>query len=97
MDLPAPYTSRSKQHEPDYSWPAEVKVQLIWMIDGRPHIRSHHITGDEFFGLGNHGAPLEGAALVGLIERLRREGPPEVPARKNYHGGNAKRKTNGRR
>ena len=76
MDHPVSDTSRGIHHEPDRTWPAEVKVQLIWLIDGRPHVRTHMIDGDDFFG--RFSAPMEGAALVAHIERMRREGPPPV-------------------
>ncbi len=68
--------SRAIQHEPDQSWPTEVKVQLIWIIDGHPHVRTFRIEAEQFFG--TQGAPIEGAALIGMIENLRRQGPPDV-------------------
>jgi hypothetical protein len=70
--------SRAKQHDPDYSWPTEVKVQIIWLINGHPHVRSNYISAEQFFGFGQYGAPMEGAALVGMINNMRREGPPPV-------------------
>ncbi len=80
MPIAAPTSdlARSIQHERDLSWPASVKVQLMWLVDGRPAIRTLVIESDEFFGLGNHGAPIQGEALIGRIENMRREGPPEV-------------------
>jgi hypothetical protein len=71
--------ARSVQHEQDRSWPHEVKIEINWLHkSGRISGRSEIISADRFFGTGNHGAPLEGAALIGIIERLRREGPPKV-------------------
>ncbi len=80
MPIAAPTSdlSRSIQHEPDQSWPATVKVQLMWVVDGRPAIRTLVIDSDEFFGLGRYGAPIDGSALIGRIENMRREGPPAV-------------------
>ena len=82
---PVSDSNRAINHEPDHTWPSEVKVQLIWMIDGHPYIRTHLIDGDMFFGNGQYGAPMEGAALINHIERMRREGPPpRVKARRDY-------------
>ncbi len=89
MDLPQGDLARVKAQEPDQSWPTEVKVQLFWTINGRVHIRSIHIDADAFFGNGSHGAPMSGDRLIGQIENMRRQGPPDVPARKTQ---NAKKK-----
>jgi hypothetical protein len=69
---------RSIQHEPDTTWPQSVKLQLQWVIDGRVHLRTLRIDADAFFGRGGHGAPLDGSALIGMIENMRKEGPPPV-------------------
>lgn len=76
IDLPKSDLSRSIQHDADQSWPHEVKISVRWLVNDRIVVRSEIITADQFFGLGSHGAPLEGAALVGMIERMRRAGPP---------------------
>ena len=86
MDGPVSDLLRSKQHEPDHTWPTTVKVQLYWWVDGRPLIRTELIEADQFFGLGKYGAPMEGAALVGMIERMRRAGPPPLPLRRAIKG-----------
>ncbi len=89
-------TDRAIQHNPDMSWPDGVMIELIWTVDGKARSRHAWIHRDEFFGLGAHGAPIEGAALVGRIENLRRMGPPTVaksaakPARKKVK--NAKKR-----
>lgn len=98
MDGPVSDISRAKMHEPDHTWPAEVQLKVIWLVDGRPAVRTQVITADAFFGLGSHHAPMEGAALIGMIENMRRAGPPpEGVARRAYHGGGAKRKINAKR
>jgi hypothetical protein len=69
--------SRSVQHESNRVWPHEVKISVKWKDDlDRIYVRSEVISADQFFGSGSYGAPLEGAALIGMIERMRREGPP---------------------
>ena len=70
--------SRAIQHEPDTRWPSSVKVQLLWMVNNQPVVRSIIIEADQFFGLGNYGAPMDGSALIGYIENMRKEGPPLV-------------------
>lgn len=87
MDDPArPYTQRSKQHEPDQSYPDLVEVRLIWNIDGHDRMRVIRIDSDVFFGVGGHGAPMEGAALMSRIENQRRAGPPPVEQKGKKNG-----------
>lgn len=78
VDSPISDLSRSIQHEQDRTWPDSVKVQLLWMVDGHACVRTMIIGADAFFGLGGYGAPLDGSALIGMIENMRREGPPPV-------------------
>jgi hypothetical protein len=74
--------SRSIQHEPSHSWPYSVKIQIKWLDkEGRPIIRSHEISANEFFGIETHGAPISGDQLIAYIERMRRAGPPKVSRR----------------
>lgn len=68
-------TARGIQHDPDRSYPSSVTVQLTWVVDGVARYRTIDISSDRFFGYGEYGAPIEGAALIGLIENARREGP----------------------
>lgn len=88
-------TSRAIQHDPDHTWPRSVTITVSWEIDGHLYRTQMPISGDQFFGRGAYGAPIEGAALIGMIERIRRAGPPlkvfkavkKVPARKaKKHG-----------
>lgn len=78
VEIPSGDLSRAITHEPDHSWPSEVKVQLIWYVRGRAHVRTAHIDADQFFGRGNYGAPMPGEALMQSIEQMRRAGPPPV-------------------
>lgn len=76
-DIPEPETSRAQSSEPDQTWPEVVEVRLQWRLpSGRVMATIKQITADEFFGRGKHGAPLPGDALISMVERLRREGPP---------------------
>lgn len=76
-------TSRGIQHDPDHSYPDNVVVRLTWVVNGRVMDRTEKIDADRFFGLGNYGAPIEGAALIGIIENMRRAGPPVKKGTKN--------------
>ena len=79
IDNPVSDLARSIQHEADHSWPHEVKVSIHWCgPSGRVSIRSEAISADRFFGTNGYGAPLQGAELIGIIERLKREGPPKI-------------------
>lgn len=68
-------TARGIQHEPNRDYPQSVTIQLTWMVDGVARYRTMDISSDRFFGFGLFGAPIEGAALIGMIENARREGP----------------------
>jgi len=91
IDSPVSDLSRAIQHEPDQTWPTSVKVQLHWDVDGHTRIRTALIDADMFFGLGAYGAPLDGAALIGMIENMRRQGPPEIEPRQGKSRGKKKR------
>jgi hypothetical protein len=81
-DMPTSDTSRTQSIEPDQSWPEVVEVRLQWRLpSGRVMATIKQITADEFFGRGKIGAPLNGDAIVSMIERLRREGPPREKAK----------------
>lgn len=69
-------TSRGIHHEPDHSYPASVSITLTWVVDGLTYRHAQSISADQFFGFGNFGAPIEGAALISMIENMRRAGPP---------------------
>lgn len=79
IDGPISDLSRSVQHEPDRAWPTSVKVELLWVVGGMEYVRTMQIDADHFFGIGGVGAPMDGSALVGMIENMRREGPPPIP------------------
>ena len=85
-------TSRGIQHDPDQTWPASVTVQLVWNVGDRHLYRTIDISADRFFGRGQYGAPMEGIALMSMIENLRREGPP-APAVPKKPRKNAKAKS----
>jgi len=93
-DNPVSDTSRAKHHEPNRVYPEIIKIQLHWNVEGHTRVRTELIDANRFFGLGQYGAPLEGAALISMIENMRREGPPEVPLKPRVHRSPAKRNKN---
>lgn len=82
IEQPGGDLARAVSHEPDQSWPDMVKVQIHWKdAEGRVSVRTRVISADEFFGTGSFGAPMNGDALIAIIELMRREGPPPVERR----------------
>lgn len=69
--------TRLKSHDPNEQWPSTIEVVAYWPTPGRPkgRRRSIEIDADQFFGRGQFGAPMSGEALIGMVERLRRQGP----------------------
>ena len=90
-DSPISDLSRSIQHEPNTDWPTTVKVQLHWDVGGHIRIRTIYIEADQFFGHGQYGAPMDGSALIGMIENMRKQGPPAV----EHPSAGRQRKSNG--
>jgi hypothetical protein len=86
MGLPVSDTERAIHHEPNRRYPRWVKIQLHWEVDGHTRVRTELISADQFFGLGNYGAPIDGGALIGRIENMRREGPPAVEQKGKKNG-----------
>jgi hypothetical protein len=85
IDNPTSDTSRAIHHEPNMDYPKSVTIQLVWEVDGVQRYRTIDISSDRFFGHGQYGAPIEGAALIGMIENARREGP-FIPPKVNIRG-----------
>jgi hypothetical protein len=69
--------TRVKSHEPSETWPSVIEVVAYWPTPGRPkgRRRSIEIDADQFFGRGRFGAPMSGEQLIGMVERLRKQGP----------------------
>src|SRR6267142_1522405 len=88
ISAPVSDTSRATQHEPDQSWPRALGIRAEWpngMVSYIP------ISGAQFFGLEQFGAPLSGDAIIGMIKNMIHSGQPSLlpPVRKKK---NAKRK-----
>jgi hypothetical protein len=68
--------ARCVNHNPDDSWPTMIEIVAYWGKDGRKgRRRSVEIPADQFFGRGAFGAPMSGEQLVGMVDKLRRQGP----------------------
>ena len=87
-DLTQSDTARTPSIEPDQTWPETVELRLHWRLEsGRLMTTSHTITANEFFGRGTIGAPMDGNAMIGQLERLRKAGPPAEPHRQMKREG----------
>ena len=69
--------ARTKSIELSETWPTMFEIVAYWGSPDAPRRKrtSIEITGDQFFGHGDYGAPLNGDQLIGMIDRLRRQGP----------------------
>lgn len=82
INQPESDLARVKSQEMDTTWPVSMEIVLWWEgPKGKPVSTKTAILANEFFGHGQHGAPLNGEALIGRIERLRRQGPPKGKSR----------------
>lgn len=73
--MPTGELARTKTHESDESWPTLIEVVAYWGEGRKGRRRSIEIPADQFFGRGTYGAPLSGDQLIGMVQRLRRQGP----------------------
>ena len=65
--------SKTTSHEPGHEWPSRIEIRALWKTaKGGHRVRSIHISGDQFFGHGQFGAPMNGDQLIAMIERLRK-------------------------
>ncbi len=72
--VPDDQLTRANVHERERGWPDEVRVVAQWTLPNGKRKSTHFIiTRDEYFGIGVHGAPLNGDRLMQRIETLRRE------------------------
>lgn len=70
--------ARVKSHDPSQDWPTLVEIVCYWGPKEAPRKgrrRSAEVDADQFFGRGRFGAPMSGEQLIGIVERLRRQGP----------------------
>lgn len=66
--------ARVKSVEADESWPTLIEIVAYFGKEGRRgKRRSVEIPADRFFGTGRYGAPMSGAEVIGIVEKLRRE------------------------
>ncbi len=74
--VPEDQMTRVTVHEREQNWPDELRVVAQWTLPNGKRKSTHFIiTRDEYFGLGAHGAPINGDRLMQRIETLRRTKP----------------------
>ena len=74
IHMPAGDLARAITHEANDDYPTIIEIVAYWGNGRKGKRRSIEIPADEFFGRGSHGAPITGDRLIGMIERLRRQG-----------------------
>lgn len=52
-----------------------IEIVAYWGKGRKGRRRSVDIPADQFFGRGAYGAPINGDQLIGMVDRLRRQGP----------------------
>jgi hypothetical protein len=69
--------NRLISHDPSEEWPASIEIVCYWNTPKKPkgRRRSIELDADQFFGRGRFGAPMSGEQLIGMVERLRKQGP----------------------
>ena len=69
--------SRVVSHEASDEWPMAVEIVAYWpdKHGKKGRRRSVEIAADRFFGTGAFGAPMSGGEIIGMVDKLRREGP----------------------
>ena len=69
--------TRVKSHDPNEEWPDCIEIVCYWDTakKAKGRRRSLEIEADQFFGRGRYGAPMSGEQLIGMVERLRKQGP----------------------
>jgi len=69
--------NRLISHDPSETWPDSVEIVCYWSTakKAKGRRRAIEIDADQFFGRGRFGAPMSGEQLIGMVERLRKQGP----------------------
>ena len=68
--------ARVTTHDPNDDWPTHLEIVAYWSKGNgrRGRRRSITIDANQFFGRGSFGAPMSGEQLIGMVEKLRRQG-----------------------
>ena len=76
IELPVSDLSRAKVSDPSKAWPDELRIVAQWTLpNGKRKSKAVIISKEEYFGIGRHGAPMNGDQLMQKIEALRKGGP----------------------
>ncbi len=69
--------ARVVTHDPNDDWPSQIEIVAYWTKGHgrRGRRRSIQIDANQFFGRGQFGAPMSGEQLIGMVEKLRKQGP----------------------
>ena len=76
IELPVSDLSRAKVSDPSKVWPDELRIVAQWTLpNGKRKSTAVILSKEEYFGIGRHGAPMNGDQLMQKIEALRKGGP----------------------
>ena len=69
--------SRTINHDSNDDWPTHLEIVAYWSkgSDRKGRRRSVEIDADQFFGTGRFGAPMSGDQIIGMVDKLRKDGP----------------------
>ncbi len=76
MNTNAGDLARVTTHDPNDDWPSYLEIVAYWGYGHgrRGRRRSIQIDADQFFGRGQFGAPMSGEQLIGMVDKLRKQG-----------------------
>jgi hypothetical protein len=76
IEVPVSDLSRAFVSDPSKAWPDEIRIVAQWTLSsGKRKSKAVILSKEEYFGIGRHGAPMNGDQLMQKIEALRKERP----------------------
>lgn len=73
VSFPQGDLARVKSHESNSDWPTSIEI-VAYFGDNKRKRKAIVISADQFFGTNGHNAPMTGDQLIGMINKLRRQG-----------------------
>lgn len=73
VNIPAGDLARTVNHEANDVWPTSIEI-VAYFGENKRKSKRVVISADQFFGRGGYNAPLTGDQIIGMVDRLRRQG-----------------------
>lgn len=73
VSMPVGDLARAVNHEANSEWPSSIEI-VAYFGENKRKSKRMTISADQFFGRGGFNAPLTGDQLIGMVDRLRRQG-----------------------